>query len=250
MSVIDERIADRRRAVREEDRRRRLRRTVAIVGVLLLLGVVAAVERSSLVGLEEIRVTGVERLDPEDVLVAADLELGTSTLRLGLRAAEARVEELPLVRHAHARRLDPLTVQFEIVERVPVLVATGDGEERAVDRDGVLLFDGGVPTLPRISLHGPPPAVGEEVSADPALANAFAGWHGLSGVLRSELVHLLAEGPEALTLELGDGTSVRIGRAERMDEKVRAIGAVRGDLAGTPVRAIDVRAPSAPVVDP
>jgi hypothetical protein len=41
---------------------------------------------------------------------------------------------------------------------------------------------------------------------------------------------------------------VRFGRAERVDEKVRALGAILGDVGDSPVTVIDVRAPSAPVV--
>jgi cell division protein FtsQ len=120
---IDDRIAERRREVRRERQVARRRRTLATVGVLLFLLVVWLVERSPLVGLESIEVVGTERLTEEQILEAADLELGTSTLRLRLGRVEERVEALALVGTADARRVDPLRVRIEVVERVPVLVA-------------------------------------------------------------------------------------------------------------------------------
>ena len=251
--MIDERIAERRAAVRDDHRRDRLRRTWWALGLLGLLGVLVAVERSPLVALEEVTVAGVERLEPEEVIAAADLEVGTSTLRLGLRAASERVEELPLVREASARRIDPLSVELEVEERRPELVVVGGGQRRYLDRDGIVIDDVGpgeepLDVWPVIELATEPPVPGERVDDDAALANAHVVWRGLSGSLRAETVRYRAAGPDELTLELASGVEVRFGRAERVDEKVRALGAVLEDVGDTPVETIDVRAPSAPVV--
>jgi len=246
--VIDERIAERRAGVRDQRRRRRLRRTVGIVITVIALVAVVLVERSALVGLEEVRVVGTQRLTPDEIRAASALELGTSTLRLGLAAAEARVEALPLVREAQARRLDPLTVVIEVVEREPVIVVAGRGETRLVDRDGVVLADGVIAEFPVIRLLHAPPALGETVATDATLANAHRTWQQLSGPLRAEVRVYEAAGPDELELTLASGVRVRFGRAERVDEKVRAIGAVLGDLGDADVEAIDVRAPGTPVV--
>jgi cell division protein FtsQ len=246
--VIDERIAERRAAVRDERRRSRLRRTLSVVLLLLVLVALLLVERSALVGLEEVRVAGTQRLDPADVRAAAALELGTSTLRLPLRAATERVEALPLVRQASSRRLDPLTVLIEVEERRPALVVLAGDEARLVDRDGIVIDEGRVDGPPIVRLRGEPPAVGQTVEADPALANAHRAWRGLSGDLRAQVTTYRAGGPDELTLELASGIEVRFGRAERIDEKVRALGSVLGDVGDTPVEVIDVRAPGAPVV--
>ncbi|HSK22360.1 MAG TPA: FtsQ-type POTRA domain-containing protein [Egicoccus sp.] len=248
--MIDERIAQRRRQVREQRRQHRLRRTVTLVLLAVVAVALVVVERSDLVALEEVEVVGTDRLEVEAVIAAADLPLGTSTLRLRLGDAEARVEGLPLVREATARRLDPLTVQIEVVERVPAVNVTGDGEQVLVDRDGVVIEPGRLDGLPEIVVSVSPPAPGERVDALPALANAHRAWRGLSGPLRTEVVRYRAGGPDALDLELASGVLVHFGRAERVDEKVRALGAVLEDLDGTPVASIDVRAPSTPVITP
>jgi cell division protein FtsQ len=246
--VIDERIAERRATVREERRRARLRRTRVVVVLLVLVGLLVAVERSPLVGLDRIEVAGTERLDPDEVRSAAALPLGSSTLRLRLGEATARVELLPLVRRVRIQRLDPLSVRIEVLEREPSLVVTGRGRQRLVDRDGVVIADGAVAGLPVVALREAPPEVGGDVTDVPALANAHRAWRGLSGDLRVTVARYEARGPDDLWLELSSGVEVRFGRAERVDEKVRALGAILGDVGDTPVQVIDVRAPSAPVV--
>lgn len=246
---VNERIAERRREVRDQRRRRRLRRTVTVASLLVLAAIAVAVERSPLVALSEVRVEGSVRMDPDEIRAAADLPLGTSTVRLRLGAAEARVEALPAVATAQARRLDPLTVLIEITERVPVLVASNGTRSVLLDADGVSLASGDQPGLPRITVPvgGDLPGPGEQASAVPAVANAHAAFHGLSGPLRAEVVTLEAAGSGELDLLLASGVRVRFGRAERLEEKSRALGAVLEE-AGEGVTVIDVRAPRTPVV--
>lgn len=248
--MIDERIAERRQQVREDRRRGRLRRTLLLAGAILLAVTLVAVERSALVGLEEVRVVGTERLDAGTVREATGLELGTSTLRLRLGRVERRVEDLPAVRRAAARRVDPLTVLVEIEERRPALAVRADGGWVLVDREGVVLAEARHDDLPEVRLDGQPPAPGSSVEDDPALGNAHRVWRGLSGPLRSEVVRYDARGPDDLVLRLDSGPQVRFGRAERIDEKVRALGVILEDVGDAEVSEIDVRAPSAPVVVP
>lgn len=245
---MDARIRQRRHAVREAERRRRLRRTVSVLVVLVLVGALVALERSPLVAVERVEVAGAQRLDPATVAAAAEVPLGTSTVRLQLPAIETRVAALPLVRDATVRRADPLTVRIEVVEREPVLVARGADGPVLVDRDGIVIAEGSQAGLPEVVLFGAAPSVGADVTGIAALANAHAVWQGLSGPLRADVHRYLASGADELSLELRDGTRVRFGRAERMEEKIRALGVVLEDLDGVEVALIDVRAPRAPVV--
>lgn len=248
--VVDERIAERRKAVRGERRTRRLQRTIAVAVVLVLLAVAYALERSPLVELAEVRVTGIERLTAEAVTEAAALPLGTSTLRLGLGDAEARIEALPLVADAEARRVDPLTVEIVVVERRPAVVVTGRGGPVLLDAEGRIIDTGTVEGLPTIAVATgealPPP--GEEAAGLPALANAVRAYLAIGGPLRAEVATYVARGPEDLELVLDRGTTVLVGRADRMDEKARALAAVLEDVGATEVALIDVRAPATPVV--
>jgi cell division septal protein FtsQ len=252
--ILDDRIVERRREVRRDRQRRRLRRTIALAVLLVLVGVAAAVERSGLVALEEVRVRGTQRLAPAAVRDAAGLELGTSTVRLRLGEAERRVEALPLVSDATVQRLDPLTVEIAVTERRPVVAATRrNGATALVDAEGVVVVatrEAPDPDLTRIDLVAstPLPAPGDDVASHPALANAHAVAVRLTGPVGALVGHYEATGPRELDLVLTDGRRVRFGAAERIDEKVRAIGAVLEDLGPVEVSVIDVRAPGAPTV--
>ena len=59
---------------------------------------------------------------------------------------------------------------------------------------------------------------------------------------------MAAPDEDGLELTLDDGIVVRFGRAELMEEKVRALGAVLDDVAGTEVTLVDVRVPGFPIV--
>ncbi len=245
---MDVRIAQRRRDIRSERWQRRWRRARIGLMILLALAALAALERSPLVAIEQVEVVGTERLEPREVLERAEVELGSSTVRLRPAEVEARVATMPLVRAATVRRLDPLTVQIDVVERTPALRLQGRDTAVLLDRDGVVIDEAGGEDLPVVQVRAPAPELGSRVGEYPAVANAHAVWQGLSGPLRASVVQYEASGPDELTLWLTSGVEVAFGRAERLDEKVRALGAVLEDVGATPVERVDVRAPRAPVV--
>jgi cell division protein FtsQ len=243
---MDSRIAERRNLVRRERMLRRRRSTVAMLVVLVLGAVVAAAERSALVALSEVEVTGTDR--PEVVREAAGLELGTSTLRLRLSDAVERVESLPAVRSATARRTDPLTVRIDVVERKPVAVITSDDRAAVVDEDGVVIARGQRDRLPVIAVSEPLPDVGSTLGRRSDAAAALAVLAGLTGPLRSEVVRYVVDEPSDVVLALAGGATVRFGRPDRVPEKARVLGAIMEDVDPGEGWTVDVRAPDAPVV--
>lgn len=252
--AVDERIAERRREVRDEARRARLRRTLTVLGLLVLLAAGYAIERSSLVALSEIQVGGTDRLDPDAVIAAADLELGTSTLRLDLGEAERRVRALPVVADVEASRVDPLTVRITVVEREPLLVVSSGSGGVLVDGDGVVMAEGSEDGLVPVLLPTGTtlPAPGERVGEVPALAAAHRIHRQLPTELRQRIARIEAHSAEEIDVRLrmpdGDPVLVHLGRAERIDEKARALHAVLADIGDVAVSSIDVRAPATPVV--
>jgi cell division protein FtsQ len=252
---IDDRIAARRREVRRDRQVTRRRRTFTVVGLLALLGLLVVIESSPLVGLEDVVVVGTDRLTEDEVRQAAGLELGTSTLRLRLGQVEERVAALPLVGTVEARRADPLSVTIAVGEREPALLAAGDGEEVLLDRTGTAIApaDGSVPVpdgLVTVALPDAPPALGRTGAESSPVVAAVRTWRNLSGPLRSSVARLVVDDAREVTLDLDSGVEVRFGRAERFDEKVRALGVVLEDVGDTRISAIDVRAPTRPVAIP
>lgn len=248
--AVNERIAQRRAEVRAERRVRRLRRTV---GLLVLVGVATlgvVVERSSLVALASVEVTGTERVEPQLVRELSGLEPGTSVLRLRLDEAAAAVEDHPMVAAATVERDGVLGVRVVVQEHVAVLVARGGGASVLVAADGSVVAEGSEPGVPVVRLQVRPPVPGGSSGELPPLQAAHRVVTGLPGPLLALVERVGARDAEQLELSLADGTLVRWGDAERADEKARALGAVLEDLDGTAVAVVDVRAPSAPTVTP
>lgn len=220
--------------------------------VLVALAVAVAlllIERSPLVAISDVRVTGVDHLESARVVEVSGVRVGSSLLRVDLAAAARRVEELPLVREAEATRIDPLTVVIRVTERQPAFTATSDGRTVLLDDEGVVLRAGRMPGMATIEVSdGAVPAPGEAAGLGSALGNAVAVATGLPGTVTTRVVAWEAVSPDRAVAVLDDGTRVELGRATELAAKARALGVVLEDLAGRDVATIDVRSASAPVV--
>ncbi len=245
---MDDRIAARRRALHDEQRTRRRRRVLWGLLAAVLVGAVVGVERGGLVDVDHVRIVGLDRLDRDEVVAAMDLPRRATLVTVRTRVIAQQVARLPLVRTASASRTGPDTITVTVVERVPSLAVRGASQAVLVDRDGVVIDLGSLEGLPVVELDARPPEPGASVAESPALHNAWQVWRGLSGPMRAQTRVYEASADDELTLVLDRGVRIRFGRAERIDEKVRAIGVVLDDLGDTPVDHVDVRAPSSPVV--
>ena len=244
---MDVRIRERRADVRRQERRRRLRRTMALTAVVAVLIVIWAVERSSLVALDHVRVEGNAQVSTNDILAAARLEEGTSTLRLDLAGADARITAMPGIASALVERVDAVTVRIVVVERVAELRLQTPTREWLVDGEGVVFAAGDGPRSMPVALLEREVSLGD--TADEAgLADVMAVHAGLSGPLRARVTAYRIErsGDVALLLE-GNLVAV-LGDATDLDEKIRAVGALLAEIEGTNVTRIDVRVPSRPTV--
>ncbi len=246
--MVEERIAERRAEVRAARRRARLRRTLLVLFGVVLLGAGVWFEQSEYATITEVAIVGVDRLDAADVATASGAEVGAPALRLRPSRIVGRVEAMTLVRAADVSRSWSRVVTITIEERAPVYIAEHRGVVVLVDRDGVVVDRGRDARLVTVRLASRPPEPGELVATHAALANAHRVWTGLSGPLRSQLVEIRAPDEDGLELVLDDAPVVRFGRAEMLEEKVRALGVILDDVAGSAVTLIDVRVPSFPVV--
>ena len=248
--VVNERIARRRAEVRADRRRRRLRRTVVVATTLALLVGLVLLERSSLVALVDVEVTGLERLDEAAVLDAAAVAEGMSVLRIRTGRVEERVTALPLVDRATVERIGPVGLRIDVVEVAPALSARFPTSTVLVSATGLVLGEGEAPGTPVVEVIGRPPAPGAEVTASPTLAAAHQVVLGLPGPVAALVDLTRVPAADDVRLHLENGIEVRWGDASRGDEKARALGAVLEDLEGRSVQVVDVRAPMAPTVTP
>lgn len=245
-------------AVEVRQRRRRLRG--AMLGLLLAASLTALYlfMRSPIFAVDHLRVTGYERLTPEEIRDLAGIPPGTLIWRVDPAAVARRVERHPRVAGAAVRREWPRGLAIEIRERRPAaLVVTGGDAKRwaEVDGQGIVLAagDGDPPEVPGAVLvgGGPPGAlrpgqpVGEELLAAVRVAAAL-GAAGLPDPARA----MQLEAGGTLRLTLASGIEVRWGRAaDAVADKARALVAVTAELAREPrpVGYIDVTDPQRPV---
>lgn len=246
--MVEGRIAERRAEVRAERRRARLRRTLLVVLLVLLAAGGVWFERSEHATVTGVVVQGQARLDAGEVIATSGVTVGEPVARLRPSRVARSVEGLPLVRAAEVSRGLDRRVTIRVVEREPIYVVTYRTSSVLVDRDGVVVDRGRDDRLPAVRVVTPPPAPGELVASHAALANAHRVWTSLSGPLRSRIVEIRAPDEDGLELLLRDAPVVRFGRAERLEEKVRALGVILDDVAGSEVTLVDIRAPDFPVV--
>jgi cell division septal protein FtsQ len=246
--MVDGRIAERRAEVRAERRRARLRRTLLVALLTVVVGAAIWFEQSEHATVLAVDVRGTVRLDPVLVAATSGVEVGDGAMRFLPSRAERRIASLTLVRSVDVSRPQLRSVLIVVTEREPVYTAVHRGTSVLIDRDGIVIDVGSDARLPVVRLSTAPPEPGELVASHAALANAHRVWTGLSGPLRSRVVELRAPDEDGLELVLGDAPVVRFGRAEMMEEKVRAMGEILVDVVGSDVTLIDVRVPGFPVV--
>lgn len=233
-------------------RPRRLRpRHWAFLGGAVAVALVAgwALLGTSVVGVREVRVTGVEILTVAQVRDAAAIPAQTPLLRVRTGEVADRVAGLAPVAQVEVRRDWPSAVVIEIVERtaiaaVPVAGGFGDANAGAacepngscwavVDAAGVVFRTAAEPgDLPVVIVAAPGPD-------DPATRAALAVLGALTPELRGDLASLTAPGPASIELVLRSGWTVVWGDESDSDAKAQVATALL-DREG---QVIDVSAP-------
>jgi cell division septal protein FtsQ len=88
---------------------------------------------------QKLSVSGVKRVQENDVLAKAGFEVGTNVFGVDLNEIRERVEALDWVRHAQVQRVLPDQIIIKIVEREPVGLARIQGEIYQFDIDAKIL---------------------------------------------------------------------------------------------------------------
>jgi cell division protein FtsQ len=245
---IDPRLRARRIAVRRDEGRRRLRRFVVALVIAAVLSGAAAASRSPLLDVDHIDVRGAVRTDAGAVIEASGIAIGDPMTDVEVGDAEAAIETMPWVAAATISRRWPNKVIVELEERSPVATApAAAGGVALLDGSGRVLEHGPEAPADLPGVAGAPPVGAPGQSADPVMGDALALAAALPGSLRA-VVAEVAVGEDSLRLELRSETTVELGDAERLEEKLLAVLTVLEDVDPATVRLVDVRVPSAPVL--
>jgi len=204
---------------RSRQRRIRAARPWAILATLVVLAGLAGWVGygTSLLGVREVRVTGVTILTAPQVRQAADIRAGTPLARVDLAAVRERVSRLVPVDRVSVSRDWPRTIVVQVMERTAVAVVPQDKEFLLVDRAGVAFHT--VASRPR--------GLATMAVSSPADLPAAAQVLGaLTPRLRAELSSITVDGPARIRLKLTGGREVVWGDATRSDRKAKVASAL------------------------
>ncbi|NUO56685.1 MAG: FtsQ-type POTRA domain-containing protein [Hamadaea sp.] len=219
-------------------RRRRLRAAApwGIGGVIVVLAgaLVWLALQTSVLGVDLIRVTGVQVLSSDEVRAAAEVPKGTPLARVDTKSVARRIARLAPVESVDIGRSWPNTLTIKVVERTPVAVVPQDKKFAVVDRFGVvfLTVDDRPGDLPEMKLAQPGPDNPETKAGLQVLSD-------LTPQLKSELVRVVVDAPARIRLELRKGRTIVWGDATQGEVKARVATALL-TRSGTQ---IDVSAP-------
>jgi cell division septal protein FtsQ len=87
----------------------------------------------------KLSVSGLRRVDDNQVLAKAGFEVGTNVFKANLREIRERVEQIQWVRHALVERVLPDQIIIKVVEREPIGLGRIRGEIYQFDADAVIL---------------------------------------------------------------------------------------------------------------
>ena len=88
---------------------------------------------------QKLSVSGLKRVEENQVLAKAGFEVGTNAFRVKLDQVRERVEELPWVRYAIVERVLPDKIIIKVVEREPIGLGRINGEVFQFDADAKIL---------------------------------------------------------------------------------------------------------------
>ncbi len=247
MNTMDHRIAERRQQVTEDRARGRLKWLIWGVLVVIAVGATVWAVNSPLLSIRSVTVTGAERTDPAAIANSLEAGPGTPTMSVNAGAVEAALLEDPWIAEADVTVSWPGTVEIHVVERVPVVAITIDGDAFQAAVDGVLVehsTGGAVPPLivTDVSIAA---RVGDQFSDAPTLG-AIEFVAALPTALRRSTEVSIIGGVVGAEV---DGVIILLGRPTDMAAKAAAVEALiaAGIERGS---RIDVTAPLRPAVAP
>ena len=221
----------------------RLKRRLVVLGVLSL--VLAAgyhfwLRDSSLVAVDEVKISGLTTADAARVRMALDTAAkDMTTLHIDHDRLERAVEGYPVVRALEVTPEFPHGLRVRVVEHVPAAMAVADTGQVAVAGDGTILR--GLPVegeLPTVAVDG---ILGNDRlrDADALAAAAVAG--AAPGVLRTRIVEIGKRPDQGLVAELADGPELIFGSPTQLRAKWAAAARVLADPEAKGASYIDLR---------
>jgi len=208
--------------------RGRSHRRLIIAGAtatLVVAGAVYATGWTSVMGVNSIEVRGATVTSADQLVQTAGILEGTPMMRVDVRAATARLADLPQLASVDVVREWPRTVVLSVTEREAVAAKKADGGWDLVDANGIAFV---------VSAKRPKDLPAIQPSSDEltntAMTNALAG---MSPEIRSKVAKVSADSPVSITLLLRkSGAVVQWGSPDGSQEKSDVLAVLLSTDAG------------------
>ena len=193
-----------------------------------------------------ILVVGNHRVSTHAIAARAGIDRRVNVWLQNVAAAAARVATIPDIGQVTIRRGFPASLTIVVTERTPFAQIRAGQEIAVVDRDLRVLQAAASTTLPQLLVRVALPAAGQFIKDERVTRlrddyESLAAAHVVVGALRYDRFgDLTAVTPRGVQLLLGDD--------EDLARKIALIGPILSQTAGRKIAAIDLRAPSTPVV--
>ncbi|GMQ93066.1 MAG: hypothetical protein BMS9Abin12_0543 [Acidimicrobiia bacterium] len=245
MTVMEPRVAQRRKTVSEDRARRRLKWILIVIALVATVLSTLWLIRSPILSIRQVDVTGAEHSDPGAVVQALGMGIGTPTIDVDGTEITVRILEDPWVASVDVDIIWPGSVLIDVVERTPVAAVLAGEQWVLVASDGGVIMavpdPGAGDSL--IAIDQGPLLPGDVIS-DSAVLGALVFVSRISEGNRSG-ARVYVEG-EGLAAEIGD-YRIRLGRPVDMAEKAMVLEALL-ETGIEPGASIDIIAPLRPAV--
>lgn len=151
-------------------------------------------------GFQRVILEGNENTDDADIVKALALSDRTAIIGYDTLAAQARIEQLPWIKHAEVMRLLPATMHVVIEERTPFAVWQVGGRTQLIDRDGRV-----IEPMSRDAFPSLPLIVGKGAETT---AKELLGIVAELPFIRNQVVAAVRVGDRRWTLKLKSGIDV------------------------------------------
>lgn len=244
MTLIEPRLAERRKGVKEDRARGRLKWIIiTIVAIGLVVGAVWLI-RSPVLSIREVEISGAQKSDPASAINQLSMGVGTPTIDVDTAAIQTAVESDPWVARAIVDVSWPGAVSVVVTEYVPFAsVRAGDAWVQAAGDGAVVPGSGPLVDAARIDIDTGPVSAGYQLS-NPLILGGLEFAEALSPELAAVTI-VQAEG-EGLVATIEDHRII-LGRPVDMADKARVVETLLA-TGLEPDASINVIAPLRPAV--
>jgi len=252
---VDPRMIERREAVAAHRRNRWLGNIAMLLVVVGLVGAAIALSQSSLLDVDDVAVRGAQRVSAAEIEAASGIVLGDALIDINLEQASEAIAALPWVLTVDVAHYMSGDVVITVTEREPAASLVTSTANILVDTDGRVLAVNPDAELARGAAASSVLAIsGLEITTEPGrwVDDATLDLVRAAEALPPEIAGAtwaLDATPQGLELYLGSSVGrVILGDVRELEAKVWAIRAFAAEVNLRCLDALDVRAPSVPVL--